>query len=144
MSTSNVEIGKRLKQMRLDIGDGKLGISAKAGVSARTWSRWEEGAADMSASALARICKFNGYSLDWLLAGDGQMRRDEAAGDQRLDVELLEIVIETVEDVVRSFHNYMEPGKKAELIVAIYDLYSDTGAKPERERVLRLVKSATG
>ena len=36
----------------------------------------------------------------------------------------------------------MDPDKKAQLVVAVYQLYSEAGASPEKATILKLVRSA--
>ena len=59
-----------------------------------------------------------------------------------LDTARLRLSVETVEEGLRVTKRTMAPGKKAELILAVYDLYADGVSAQVKERVLRLVKSA--
>ena len=83
-----------------------------------------------------------GVNLHWLLTGDGPMLLKDVEGQvAALDMERLVLALETVEEGLEMTGRTMEPGKKAELVAAVYDLFEDR--KPsEKESVLRLVKSA--
>ncbi len=52
----------------------------------------------------------------------------------------LRLAIETVEEGLAAARATMETGKKADLVLAVYDLMDDAGAN--KERVLKLVKLA--
>lgn len=58
-----------------------------------------------------------------------------------LDMERLKIAIESTEEGLRAAKREMTPSKKAELVLAVYDLLDDTSSAT-RERVLKLVKLA--
>lgn len=73
-------------------------------------------------------------------------RRDDLQVDQLSNLkgispDLLSSVIEIVEEVLRNAGRTLQPKKKAELIVAICDLYIDTQSEVDPVKVLRLVKS---
>lgn len=94
------------------------------------------------------VAKETGVSADWLLWGTGPKttgKRDGAGLEPsaiQLNQLLLEACIEAVEEVLEDTGREMRPDKKAKLIAAIYDLYSDTEKTIDKPRVLRLVKSA--
>lgn len=58
------------------------------------------------------------------------------------NIDLLQLVIEGIEEALDESNSELAPGKKAQLISAVYDLYSESGAKPEKEKVCRLVALA--
>lgn len=57
-----------------------------------------------------------------------------------LDSERLRLAIETVEEGLAATHTTMAPAKKADLVLAVYELFEESGVN--KERVLKLVKFA--
>lgn len=56
---------------------------------------------------------------------------------------LLRLVIEAVEEALDILELDIEPpSKKADLILAIYEMYDDTGIQPDASKVIKLVKTA--
>lgn len=70
------------------------------------------------------------------------LKQSTHAKPSRIDLKLLQASIEAVEEVLDATDREMSVDKKAELIVAIYDLYEDAEKSIDTARVLRLVKSA--
>ena len=80
-------------------------------------------------------------SLDWLLAGEGDPQSKDQ-GTPPLNSALLKEIIEVVEAVLRKHRLVLDPPDKAEAITVLYEMYMDSGKKPEErttERMLRLV-----
>jgi hypothetical protein len=60
-----------------------------------------------------------------------------------IDLPNLQLAIETVEEGLELTRRSMSPPDKAELVVAVYDLFLDMDAEDDQKaKVLRLVKSA--
>ena len=85
--------------------------------------------------------------LTWLLTGDSVALMENTGGDAGngfgtpIDMDFLKDVIEVVERVLAKHKLMLEPPDKAEAITILYEMYMDTGKKPEEgtaERVLRL------
>jgi len=112
---------------------------------------------------LIRVSERTNYSVDWLLYGTGPMRREEEVRESQapLPVEsgadadegrivkpeghfypdLLRIVVTAVEKWLDKEDREMEPAKKAELIVMLYELFREKGEIEAGtiEKYLRLV-----
>ena len=69
-----------------------------------------------------------------------QTEPDNNAGSGRLDPELLQTVLRTVEQILEESGQSAPPEKKAEIATAVYDLYTDTGRPVDKEKVSRLIK----
>ncbi|HBS17729.1 MAG TPA: transcriptional regulator, partial [Halomonas sp.] len=103
------------------------------------------------AVTMARVL---GVSLEWLATGKGESSaancvQEEAAphtaGQAKLGFNeaLLRQVIEAVEEALDLLDLDIDPpGKKADLIFAIYEMYDDTGVTPDASKVIRIVKTA--
>lgn len=83
-----------------------------------------------------------GINANWILTGEGPMRIDDLKPAGTLDPARLKLAVETVEEGLHQTRRTMAPEKKAELVLAVYDLYADGVAAQAKERILRLVKSA--
>ena len=59
-----------------------------------------------------------------------------------LDTARMRLAVETVEEGLAQTRRTMSADKKAELMLAVYDLYADGVSAQAKERILRLVKSA--
>ena len=84
-----------------------------------------------------------GINANWLLMGEGPMlladlKPSVPAG--MLDPERLQASIQAVDEGLANAERVMKPEKKAELILAVYDLLQEPSVT--KERVLRLVKLA--
>ncbi|MGZ8219360.1 helix-turn-helix domain-containing protein [Methylomagnum sp.] len=84
----------------------------------------------------------------WLATGAGSMVEDANAPYQRpalpkLNPEALRLAIETVEEALADVERAVPPDRKAEMVSAAYELFTDGEGKIEKSAVLRLVRSAT-
>lgn len=80
-------------------------------------------------------------NLHWLLTGEGNSLEGKD-GLLPLNSALLREVIEVVELVLFKHDLVLEPHDKAEAVTVLYEMYLDSGKKPEEhttERMLRLV-----
>jgi len=79
--------------------------------------------------------------LNWLFTGEG-WTQGKGGQQQTLNSALLLEVIEVVELVLGKHELVLEPHDKAEAVTVLYEMYLDSGKKPEErttERMLRLV-----
>lgn len=98
-----------------------------------------------------------GISANWLLTETGPMLLQPAAlkiseqvaeyrvaapsaSAPEIDMARLQLAIATVEEALEQTRRTATPDRKAELVVAVYDLYQEPTTS--RERVLKLVKLA--
>ena len=90
----------------------------------------------------------HGLNANWVLTGEGPMMLEQlgqpsAPKGKVLDEQLLRLVIEAVEEALEILDLDIDPpAKKADLILAIYEMYDDTGVQPDAAKVIRLVKTA--
>lgn len=93
----------------------------------------------------AVIAEAGGVTLDWLATGRepktrAELRAAVATPAGALDQARLQLAIATVEEGLAAVRRVMTPDRKAELVLAVYDLYEVPANT--RDRVLKLVKSA--
>ena len=89
------------------------------------------------------LSEMRNISLDWLLTGNGEIFKI-TSNDPKLftvfDTSRMTLAIETVEEGLAAAHRVMKPDKKAQLIMAVYDLFK-TQAKDDKQSMLSLVQS---
>ncbi len=103
---------------------------------------------DPTRRVLISIADAAGVNFLWLATGEGSMLKGAADvagshGAGRLIPETLHLTIETVEEALLESGRDMLPAKKAELVMAVYELYRGGEGRIEKAAVLRLVKSAS-
>lgn len=101
--------------------------------------------AQPNTSNLVAIANAGGVMVDWLATGRepktrAELRAAVAPPAGALDQARLQLAIATVEEGLAAVRRVMTPDKKAELVLAVYDLYEVPANT--RDRVLKLVKSA--
>lgn len=89
-------------------------------------------------SNLVRLARATGVSVEWLATGEGEKCGPPGAAAARiLDRELLLMVI----DCVDAAHPKMPPGRKAQVILGIYDLSDRPGEKPDRAKISAMARA---
>lgn len=153
MSKSNemtpiVSTGERITIYRKEKRLSQQELADLLGVSRGYVGNIESGRNEPSSSFLMLLASKLNVSADWVLTGDGEMLKGKAATIQSsatLDGERLTLAIETVEEGLEVTHRVMKPDKKAELIMAVYDLFKnqdrDRDEKQTKQFMLKLVQS---
>lgn len=133
----------RLKQARERLGYTQSDISEAVGSKLRSWQEYERGTRTPGSQVITGLARL-GINANWVLIGEGEMLMKDARGAPAgFDEELLRLVIEAVEEALDELDLEIEPAsKKADLILAIYDMYADTGVRPDSAKVIKLVKTA--
>lgn len=138
-------------QERLKIARGNTPQKAFAnmvGVHNSTFSRWERGEQVPDQAALCRILNQCPHiNPTWLLTGEGPQERClanvPAGAEVPIDPELLAAIIAAVEEHLALARKRLHPDKKAQLIVTLYDLFSDKEEKTvDPAAVISLIKLA--
>lgn len=134
------------ERLREAVADRKLVAFAKeCGFSDSLLGAYLRGEKLPGMENLMAMAEAGGVTLDWLATGReprtrAEWRAAKAAPAAALDTERLKLAIATVEEGLAATRRVMEPDKKAELVLAVYDLYQEPAVS--HERVLKLVKSA--
>jgi len=71
MRRIDIEIGKRLRKLREQLGWSQATLAKKIGFSQKAISHWEKGERDIPTKALIELKKL-GVNIDWLLTGEGE------------------------------------------------------------------------
>ncbi|SIQ95215.1 Helix-turn-helix [Aromatoleum tolulyticum] len=133
-------------RLRETIGDRKLVWFAKeCGFSDSLLGAYLRGEKLPGLENLVAMANVGGVSIDWLATGRppktrAELRAAGAAPAAGLDQGRLQLALATVEEGLAATRRVMAPDKKAELVLAVYDLYQEPSIT--RDRVLKLVKSA--
>lgn len=102
-------------------------MASRMGVSLRAYQNYETHEREPRAVDLAPLGEY-GINLNWLLTGEGQMRREEGGESHdsaSLDEGLLEVCIEAVEEEVGRAKRTISASNKAKAVSALYDLLMD-------------------
>ena len=59
-------LGERLQLLRLALDQSPAAMAAVAGVTVRTWKKWEKGGPPYGAWPMVELADWCGVSLDWL------------------------------------------------------------------------------
>lgn len=135
-------LAQRIRQCAELAGSGDA-LAQKAAIPRRTLETYLSGAAEPKTLRLVAISRAADVNLEWLAAGEGPMRKGEGASIAALDRELMRLVVEEVEQLLADVNGHLEPEKKAELIVLIYEEVREQEGKLDRARVLKLIKLAS-
>lgn len=132
------DINARIKQLRKDKKLTQKEFCSLTNSSQSYLSEVENGKGNPSTDMLIGIAiAFRDISTRWLLTGE-YIDKVQGAG---LDEKVLKEVIEVVEWALIQVKASPVPGKKAELISAVYDFYLDEGVPKDRTKLMKLVKA---
>ena len=125
---------QRLKALRQAWGLTQAEMAKAMGITLRSLQEYEAGRRRPPPKALLGLAR-QGINLHWLLTGDGPQHVLPSA----LDPDLLEAIIAALEDLPEG--KALPPERKARLIAAVYDLYSASGQRPDKDKITRLLGS---
>ncbi len=127
------EISKRIDEVIKKAG-GQTAISEKTGIPLKSISNYCLGISPPKLEPLIQIAKATNVSLDWLATGEGSFNKNA----DMLDKKELTLAIETVEESLVATNRVLKPAKKAELILAIYDLFTSEN-KPSSAQIISIL-----
>jgi DNA-binding XRE family transcriptional regulator len=135
-------IGSRLKVWRESLSLKQADAASSLGLSPSTYQNYER---DVRAPNTEGWNAFamNGINTNWLLTGKGPMLLTDITPttvSATLDPERLRFTLQAVEEGLAETGRAMAPDRKAELVIAIYDLCEESSIS--KEKVLKLVKFA--
>lgn len=124
MTARNTYVWERLKAVRSLWGITQPEMASRMGVSLRAYQNYETNEREPKVGDVAGLVT-EGVDLNWLLTGDGQMRRDALpVAAPPIDYELLSQVIEGVELLLTKLRKTLAPDKKAKVITMLYRSFS--------------------
>ncbi|MDQ7057212.1 MAG: helix-turn-helix transcriptional regulator [Ghiorsea sp.] len=131
-------IGYRLKKERSRLHLNQADFALIGGVTRKSQSLYEKDERNPDAIYLSAIATA-GADITYILTSKNKSTHET---HEPIDINLIQLAIEAVETALYESENTMSSEKKAELITAIYDLYYESDAKPEKSKILRLVNLA--
>ncbi len=150
MTVKLKDIGKRIRQVRVEKKLSQVDLGKVLGISGAAVSKYETGDSDGGAINLARIAEIGSVSLDWLISGNGWCSF-EAGGEikepitgykvDKLPEIWLEIIV-VVEEYLEEEKLTLSPQKRADLIAILYELFSE-GEEIDSDTVARFVRLAS-
>lgn len=143
------EIGERLKRARRTRRQSQQDFAGGIGMPLPSYRDYEGGKRVPGGEALRRFARA-GIDTHWLLTGEypatgGDAEVREARGEYRytLAAARLRDVITAIETALEETGRRLPPAKKADLIVALYELGAESGEPPAASTVRRLLLSAS-
>ena len=132
-------IGKRIKKYRLYKGLKAIELSKIINISQGSLSEIENENTKPSADTITSLVTNTDIEPHWLLTGEGKMLISESAP---LRLDLMKNVIEIVEKTFIKNRLSLQPNKKAELIILLFEelVENETKIQHLEERILRLMK----
>lgn len=141
---SKTPLGKRLTQARNRLGFvQRKNFAEVLGVHPETLGGYERGDTNPDPDFLARYKQDFSVSLDWLVAGEGEMfsSADAAQTIQNTPIDLRRLTeaIAVIEQGLAETKRTVPPAIKAELVEAAYEMLEEPTEKRVHQ-ILRLVK----
>lgn len=126
-------IAERLleERKRLDLNQQEMADLGK--VAKRTYCNYEAGEREPMGGFFTAIATA-GADVQYILTG-------ARANMEDVDIKRLTLAIESVEEGLQKTNRTMKPDKKAQLIVAVYDLFAEPSPVMQQS-ILKLVQSA--
>lgn len=137
-------VGRRIAQIREGMGMNQSQFANQFNFHKNTLARYERGEFMPAGDFLLALNVAAGVNPAWILLGDegGPVRIRDGIKVAPLDKQALTDVVQVVEEFLQERGLVLEPAKKAELLVLIYEDVREHEGRVDRARVLRLVKLA--
>lgn len=135
-------VGTRIKQARGVLGLTQKGFCEATGMPLPSLKNYEASQRIPGGDAIAALMHV-GINANWLLTGEGPMLMADLAGAETpgaFDRERMAAAIEALEEVLTEAKRTMAPARKAQVLLAAYDLLEEPSAT--REKVMQLLKFA--
>lgn len=139
-----LELSARLRSARESTGMGQAEFAREYGLPTATYRKNENGVNE-AGICLAGSFIQAGINANWLLTGSGPMLLADLQAPSSppgtLDIARMRLAIEAVEEGLEAAKRVMAPARKADLVLAVYDLLDDA-TEASKGKVLKLVKLA--
>ena len=135
-------IADRLRQMVKQHYTSREQAAQECGVSPQQMNRYLTAWNQPMFVTVAKLCRRARVRMEWIACGTGPMQ-EPAPGDgpRPFDPSAMVAIIEAVEEGLSEIRKKLTPQQKAQLVVSLYELYADSAVKPDRRRVLQLMKA---
>jgi transcriptional regulator with XRE-family HTH domain len=137
-------INEKLKKAREHLGKNQKEMAALIGGGYRSWQGYEQGTSVPGGKVFEALAKL-GFNTNWFFMDSVPMLQGTENQDAPVFIEqVLVDVIVAVETYFTQEKRYLPPEKKAQLISALYEMFSQSGEKKvNRAVVIRLAKLAS-
>lgn len=148
MGNTNVgSIGQRIAHVRGS--ESQAAFARRLEVHKNTLGYYERGERAPDSNFLAKLAE-TGVNVHWVVTGEGPVLLSEL-GTQvgrpgTFNRDRLFEVVEVLEEVLEERDVHLAPRKMAELVVLVYEEITEQeeeGARPDREKIVRLVRLAS-
>lgn len=138
-------LNDRIRQARKHIGLSATEAAHLAGLSRKSWERYELDKNEPKVSSLTVLIE-KGIDAGWLLTGKGNMLRSETQDQtQVIDAELIRMIIEEIEAYRAQYDRSWDISDTARVIVLSYEMLMverQRGVEPDPAHLHLLLKAA--
>jgi len=135
----------RIREARKHIGLSASEAADLAGLTRKSWERYELDKNEPKASSLAVLVD-NGIDASWLLTGRGSMLRSEVQDQARvIDADLLRMILEEIESYRSQNNRAWDISEAARVIVLSYEMLQaerERGIEPSPRNLNLLLQAA--
>lgn len=132
------DIGKRIASL-IPEDESQNSFARRCGIGETTLRKYL-GGAQPSTDRLVAMADIAGVSIEWLAAGRGPRQRQRAQPEVISDRDRLVTAIRAVEQGLALIGRTMAPDKKAELILAAYELISQDDATAQAAQSAKIIQ----
>jgi transcriptional regulator with XRE-family HTH domain len=138
-----MDIASRIKSVRHHFSLQQREMASKLDVGFSSYQKYEMGLTMPGGDALKSFAVL-GVNTNWLLTGDGEMMLADAQPEtdtpqSAINVHVLTEVLAGLELYLEDIDADLSPGRKADLIVVLYEHFIDKG-EAEKGAMYRLLK----
>lgn len=138
MNAMKNEITERFKSIRKAEGVSQNELIKTPSLA--SWKFYERGERLPNSDALITLMGM-GYSIDWLLSGEGTMQLNNQF--EPFNQEIMSEIIIALEGFLNENKKVMKPAKKARLLCALHNHYADQSKETlDQDSVLALVSAS--
>jgi len=135
----------RIREARKHIGLSASEAADLAGLTRKSWERYELDKNEPKASSLAVLVD-NGIDASWLLTGRGSMLRSEVQDQARvIDADLLRMILKEIESYRSQNNRTWDISEAARVIVLSYEMLQaerERGIEPSPRNLSLLLQAA--
>jgi len=133
-------LGQKIRELR-----GKESIVSfckEFNIHKNTLPFYEADKTSPKAEFILALCNKYKVNANWLILGEGPKNKGESPKipSAQIDKDLITDAVVAIEKSLQATKRVMPPTAKAELIIKIYELFSEDEQKPNEERLLKILK----
>ena len=139
-------VGSRLKLILKTLNKSQQDIENEIGIARSIVSRIAADKVGLSNLFIYAFKKEYNINPDWLVNGEGEMFLETKNDHTSLDLKEMQETIEAVEEIFQENNLYLNPSKKAELIVLLYEYFKedeiDIKSEKGQRKIIELARLA--